>query len=120
MGPMNDNTQGMGHRRSVSGDEFDALPKARQVYFWQRGELRRIKRRVSKRQRRQGRASARHQDASEPPIPMAPIGREHVYDGERCTYCGVNMYDIGIYPDAPEGCLADREPVVYTTETPGS
>lgn len=42
----------------------------------------------------------------------------HVFDGERCAYCNVNTYDIGIYPDAPEVCPVPHEPMRYTTETP--
>lgn len=41
----------------------------------------------------------------------------HAYDGERCIFCGVNYIDAGMHPDAPETCN-DREPMVYTTETP--
>lgn len=40
--------------------------------------------------------------------------REHIFDGERCTHCGVNVYDSYIY--GPEHCA--REPITYTTETP--
>lgn len=38
----------------------------------------------------------------------------HVYDGERCTFCGVNVNDQAIYGATP--CI-DREPITYTTET---
>lgn len=41
----------------------------------------------------------------------------HIFDGERCIYCNVNTYDIGIYPDAPAICPVPREPLNYTTET---
>lgn len=40
--------------------------------------------------------------------------REHIFDGERCVHCGVNVYDSYIY--GPDFC--DREPITYTTETP--
>lgn len=40
--------------------------------------------------------------------------RRHVYDGERCIHCGVNVYDC----DCPnDECCNEREPMVYTTET---
>lgn len=42
----------MGHRgKKKSGDEWDAFTSWRRGVFWQRGELRRIKRRYAKRQR---------------------------------------------------------------------
>ena len=40
----------------VSADEYDAFTRWRSVHFWQKGELRKIKRRVSKRERREGKA----------------------------------------------------------------
>jgi len=43
------------------GDAEDALTRARRIYFWQRGEIRRIKRRQAKRERRHGRAEAQAQ-----------------------------------------------------------
>ena len=39
----------------------------------------------------------------------------HVYDGERCINCTVNVYDDMIY--GPFECVP-REPMSYTTETP--
>lgn len=42
----------------------------------------------------------------------------HIFEGERCIFCRTNVYDIGIYPDAPEICPVQREPIRYTTETP--
>jgi hypothetical protein len=39
---------------------------------------------------------------------------EHIYDGERCTWCGVNMYDALLY--GPERC-SRTEPIRYTTES---
>lgn len=39
-------------RACVNGDEQDAFTGWRHVMFWQRGELRKIKRRASKRERR--------------------------------------------------------------------
>lgn len=38
----------------------------------------------------------------------------HVFDGERCIHCNVNVYDDGIY--GPFKCT-EREPHVHTTET---
>lgn len=40
------------------GDAEDALTRARRFYFWQRGEIRRIKRRHGKRERRHGEDAA--------------------------------------------------------------
>lgn len=40
---------------------------------------------------------------------------EHLYVGERCIYCDVNVYDNDIY--GPFDCMWDREPMTYTTET---
>lgn len=34
------------------GDEYDAFTRWRRYYHWQRGELRKLKRRLSKRERR--------------------------------------------------------------------
>lgn len=42
----------------------------------------------------------------------------YFFEGERCMYCNVNMYDAMIYDDDPEDCPVEREPVKYTTETP--
>lgn len=42
----------------------------------------------------------------------------HVYEGERCIYCNVNIYDQWIYGAEDESDCVDREPMVYTTETP--
>ncbi|AWY06015.1 hypothetical protein SEA_ROBSFEET_8 [Microbacterium phage RobsFeet] len=41
----------------------------------------------------------------------------HWFEGERCVYCRTNVYDIGIYPDAPTICPTPREPVSYSTES---
>jgi hypothetical protein len=38
----------------------------------------------------------------------------HTYDGERCIFCNVNIYDDGIY--GPFECV-QREGYIYTTET---
>lgn len=43
----------------TNGNEEDALTRARRFYFWQRGEIRRLKRDHSKRERRYGQADAR-------------------------------------------------------------
>lgn len=46
---------GVAVRRRVPlkrADEYDAFSSWRRVYHWQRGELRKIKRRLSKRERR--------------------------------------------------------------------
>lgn len=45
-------------RRTVGGDEWDAF-NHRRIYFWQRGELRRLKRKANKRERREGVQDAR-------------------------------------------------------------
>lgn len=50
--------------------------------------------------------------------PSLLTSNQHVFDGERCLYCRVNKYDIGIYPGASEQCM-DHEPITYTTESPG-
>lgn len=44
----------------------------------------------------------------------------HIFDGERCLFCNTNTYDIGLYPDAPEICPVQREPLRYSTQTPTS
>jgi hypothetical protein len=48
-------------RRVVTADEQDAFTPWRKVMFWQRGELRKIKRRAAKRERREGKADIRAQ-----------------------------------------------------------
>lgn len=51
-----------------------------------------------------------------PPLCRARLPcMEHMYDGERCVFCNVNIYDAYLYED-PERCI-DREPVRYSTET---
>lgn len=52
-------------RRCVGGDEYDAFTGWRQVLFWQRGELRKIKRRASKRERRTAKAVIGQERADE-------------------------------------------------------
>mgnify|MGYP001123128962 CR=1 FL=1 len=47
-----------GRRPLPDGEAEDALTRARRFYHWQRGQLRRIKRRVGKRERRYGKAEA--------------------------------------------------------------
>jgi hypothetical protein len=42
----------------------------------------------------------------------------HLFEGERCIYCHTNVYDIGIYPDAPAICPVPRQPLRFSTETP--
>jgi len=49
----------MGHRGLKKGDEWDAFTGWRKVLFWQPGELRRIKRRYNKRQRKEARLQCR-------------------------------------------------------------
>jgi hypothetical protein len=44
-------------RKMVHAEEFDAFTKWRAVHFWQSGELRRIKRRANKRERREAKAA---------------------------------------------------------------
>ena len=43
------------------------------------------------------------------------MSNAHLYDGERCTFCGVNIHDAGL--SAPDKCV-DHEPVAYRTDTP--
>jgi hypothetical protein len=46
----------MNGRRSIAADEKDATSRYwRSRLYWQRGELRKIKRRMNKRERREGR-----------------------------------------------------------------
>lgn len=45
---------------------------------------------------------------------MGIIG-SHVYDGERCVFCNVNVYDPGSEEPCP---VTDRKEFVYRTETP--
>lgn len=40
--------------------------------------------------------------------------RRHVYEGERCIHCGVNVYDCEHENDE---CCNEREPMAYTSET---
>ena len=48
----------MGNRGAGNGDEHDAFSRGwRRLIFWKRGELKKIKRRFSKRQRRGARAA---------------------------------------------------------------
>ena len=37
---------------------------------------------------------------------------KHAYDGERCVWCGINIYDA-----AEDDPCVDHEPITYTTET---
>ncbi len=48
-------------RKRVTGDEQDLFTAWRHVYRWQRGERKRIRRWVAKRERREGRAKARRE-----------------------------------------------------------
>ena len=51
-----------GHRgRLINGDEWDAFTGWRRVLFWHQGELRKIKRRYSKRMRKQERVKVREE-----------------------------------------------------------
>lgn len=49
-------------RKRVGGDEFDAFSRWRNIHRWGAGDLRRIKRKANKRERREGRAEARRQE----------------------------------------------------------
>lgn len=41
--------------------------------------------------------------------------QEHVFEGERCTFCNVNVYDTDL-DDVPERC--EREELMsYTTQS---
>ena len=45
------------------------------------------------------------------------LSTQHLFDGERCDFCGVNMYDIDIYPGCTDECVP--HPLIrFTTETP--
>jgi len=44
----------------------------------------------------------------------------HYYEGERCIYCGVNIYDQWIYGAVDESDCVEREPMVYTSEAGGN
>lgn len=44
-------------RRMTNGDEYDAFTRWRAVHIWQPGQLKRIKRRAGKRERRDARAA---------------------------------------------------------------
>ena len=46
-------------RRTVGGDEFDAFTRWRRVLSWQRGELRKLKRKSAKRERQDVRREIR-------------------------------------------------------------
>lgn len=48
-------------RIPLNGDEYDALTKARRYYFWQRGELKKVKRGYNKRFRREGKRGLEEQ-----------------------------------------------------------
>lgn len=40
--------------------------------------------------------------------------KEHIFDGERCDECGVNIYDSMIY--GPEWCSRDTD-LTYTSQS---
>jgi hypothetical protein len=55
--------RGVGVKRIVQGwEEQDAFTGWRKVMFWQRGELKRAKRRYHKKERRSGQREIREQD----------------------------------------------------------
>lgn len=41
--------------------------------------------------------------------------KRHVFEGERCIHCNVNVYDCDCENDE---CCNEREPMTYTSETP--
>lgn len=41
--------------------------------------------------------------------------KRHMFDGERCIHCNVNVYDCSCENDE---CCNEREPIKYTSETP--
>lgn len=43
----------------------------------------------------------------------------HLFDGERCVHCHVNVYDIGVHLDEDFPCI-EHPLTVYTTETPSA
>lgn len=53
-------------RACVGGDEYDAFSRWRYIHGWGRGELRKIKRRAGKRERRTARAAIRRERSGEP------------------------------------------------------
>jgi hypothetical protein len=55
----------MGSRGTKGGDEYDALAGPRHRYAWQRGILRKIKRKFWRRQRMETRAGIRRDMAGE-------------------------------------------------------
>jgi hypothetical protein len=52
-------------RINQTGEEQDAFTGWRKLLFWQRGELRRAKRRYHKKERRQGRREVKEQAADD-------------------------------------------------------
>ena len=51
----------MGNRGCRGGDEYDAFSRrARRLLYWQRGELKKIKRRFAKRMRKAAKAHLSH------------------------------------------------------------
>lgn len=52
----------MATRKRHGGDEHDAFSAHRNMHRWQRGELRRIKRKANKRDRRHGKQQANQHD----------------------------------------------------------
>lgn len=49
----------MARRKTVGGDEIDAFSKSRHVHGWRAGELKTIKNRANRRERRQVRRDVR-------------------------------------------------------------
>lgn len=49
-------------RRMVNGDEVNAFSKWRHDYFWKPGERKAIKRRVSRRERREAKTDIKQQE----------------------------------------------------------
>jgi len=59
----------MGHRaKLVGGEEYDVF-KARKYYFWQRGQIKKAKRRFNKRQRLIAKQSIRAESRHHPSKP---------------------------------------------------
>lgn len=50
-------------RRIVDWDEYDLVTGWRKVVRWQRGEIRKLKRRINKRERQDGKRQAREEDS---------------------------------------------------------
>jgi hypothetical protein len=95
---------------------------------WQRGcgngccspkaEDRSAKKAVKQREALELRQIVAEEAAPDESWDMSEAVEPHIYSGERCEFCNVNIYDNYLYGPFP--CTAEREAqtLVYTTETP--